>query len=129
MHSPVMTSKLQRCHGHVTSLPMRSPSASGPPRCGQVLSVANQPSFVWYTAIVRPFTTHAFMRPTGSVEVLATSNSVAEGYPTARSAYQLARRLEVETPLIDEVYAFLYEGKNLKDSLRDLTTRSSKAED
>jgi glycerol-3-phosphate dehydrogenase (NAD(P)+) len=62
-------------------------------------------------------------------QVLATSTSVAEGYPTARSAYRLARRLGVETPIIDEVYAFLYEGKNLKDSLRDLTTRSSKAED
>ena len=62
-------------------------------------------------------------------QVLATATSVAEGYPTARSAYRLARRLDVETPIIDEVYAFLYEGKNLKDSLRDLTTRSSKAED
>jgi glycerol-3-phosphate dehydrogenase (NAD(P)+) len=61
--------------------------------------------------------------------VLATSTSVAEGYPTARSAYHLARRLNVETPIIDEVYAFLYEGKSLRDSFRDLTTRSSKAED
>ena len=61
--------------------------------------------------------------------VLATSTSVAEGYPTARSAYQLARRLNVETPIIDEVYAFLYEGKSLRDSFRDLTTRSSKPED
>ena len=61
--------------------------------------------------------------------VLATSTSVAEGYPTARSAYQLARRLKVETPIIDEVYAFLYEGKSLRDSFRDLTTRNSKAED
>lgn len=62
-------------------------------------------------------------------QVLATSTSVAEGYPTARSAFQLARKMGVETPVIDEVYAFLYEGKPLRDSLRDLTTRSSKAED
>lgn len=61
--------------------------------------------------------------------ISASATSVAEGYPTARSAYQLARRLNVETPIIDEVFAMLYEGKNLKDSLRDLTTRSSKAED
>lgn len=61
-------------------------------------------------------------------QVLATSTSVAEGYPTARSAYQLARKMQVETPIIDEVYAMLYEGKDLRDSLRDLTTRSSKAE-
>ena len=61
-------------------------------------------------------------------QILATSTSVAEGYPTARSAYQLARKMHAETPIIDEVYAMLYEGKNLQDSLRDLTTRSSKAE-
>ena len=61
--------------------------------------------------------------------VLATSTSVAEGYPTSRSAYQLARKLDVETPIIDETYALLYESKPLRDSLRDLTTRSSKAED
>jgi glycerol-3-phosphate dehydrogenase (NAD(P)+) len=61
--------------------------------------------------------------------ILATSTSVAEGYPTARSAYQLAQKVKVETPIIDEVYAMLYKGKPLKDSLRDLTTRNSKAED
>lgn len=61
--------------------------------------------------------------------VLATSTSVAEGYPTARSAHQLAKKMGVETPIIREVYAMLYEGKPLRDSLRDLTTRSSKAED
>ena len=61
-------------------------------------------------------------------QILATSTSVAEGYPTARSAYQLARKVEAETPIIDEVYAMLYEGKDLQDSLRDLMTRSSKAE-
>ncbi len=61
-------------------------------------------------------------------EILSTSSSVAEGYPTARSAYQLARKRNLDTPIIDEVYAMLYEGKNLADSLRDLTTRSSKPE-
>ena len=62
-------------------------------------------------------------------QILASGTPLAEGYPTARSAYQLARNLQVETPIIDEVYATLYEGKNLRDSLRDLTTRTSKAED
>jgi glycerol-3-phosphate dehydrogenase (NAD(P)+) len=62
-------------------------------------------------------------------DVLSRSTSVAEGYPTARSAYQLARRLDVETPIIDEVYAMLYEQKDVVDSIRDLTTRSSKRED
>jgi glycerol-3-phosphate dehydrogenase (NAD(P)+) len=61
-------------------------------------------------------------------QILATSH-IVEGYPTARSAYKLARKMDVETPIIDEVHALLYEGKNLRDCLRDLTMRSSKAED
>jgi glycerol-3-phosphate dehydrogenase (NAD(P)+) len=61
-------------------------------------------------------------------DVLRSSTSIAEGYPTARSAYQLARKLDVETPIIDEAYAMLYEQKNLADSLHDLTARSSKPE-
>jgi glycerol-3-phosphate dehydrogenase (NAD(P)+) len=62
-------------------------------------------------------------------KVLAGSITVAEGYPTARSAYRLAQKLNVSTPIIDEVHAVLYEGKNVAQALRDLTTRESKAED
>ena len=54
--------------------------------------------------------------------------SVAEGYPTARSAYQLARRLNLVTPIIDEVHAMLYEGKNVAKAVQDLTRRDSKPE-
>src|SRR5262245_1517360 len=38
-------------------------------------------------------------------QILATTSTIAEGHPTARSAYRLARRLEVETPIIDEIHA------------------------
>ena len=61
--------------------------------------------------------------------ILASSRSVAEGYPTAKSAYQLARRLGVATPIIDEVHAVLYDGKAVGKALQDLITRESKAED
>ena len=61
--------------------------------------------------------------------ILATSVAIAEGYPTARSAYQMAKNLKVVTPIIDEVYALLYEGKNVAKALQDLTSRESKAED
>jgi glycerol-3-phosphate dehydrogenase (NAD(P)+) len=54
--------------------------------------------------------------------------AVAEGYPTARSAYQLARKHGVVTPVIDEVYAMLYEGKNVAQAVRDLMSRDLKAE-
>jgi glycerol-3-phosphate dehydrogenase (NAD(P)+) len=61
--------------------------------------------------------------------LLAGSVSVAEGYPTARSAAQLARKLGVVTPIIEEVHAMLYADKPLPDAVRDLLTRVSKAED
>jgi glycerol-3-phosphate dehydrogenase (NAD(P)+) len=61
--------------------------------------------------------------------ILASRTSVAEGYPTARAAFALARRHQVDTPIIDEVYAMLYENKNAQRALQDLTARSSKAED
>lgn len=54
---------------------------------------------------------------------------LAEGVPTARSAYRLARRLQVETPIIDEVHAMLYEGKDVRRALGDLLSRDTKAED
>ena len=60
--------------------------------------------------------------------ILAQATAVAEGYPTARSARQLARKLNLVTPIIDEVYAVLYEGKNVAQALCDLTSRESRAE-
>ena len=62
-------------------------------------------------------------------DVAASMVAVAEGYPTARSAYQLARRHGVVTPVIDEVYAMLYAGKNVGQAVRDLLARDHKAED
>ncbi|MBI3416434.1 MAG: NAD(P)-dependent glycerol-3-phosphate dehydrogenase [Verrucomicrobia bacterium] len=62
-------------------------------------------------------------------EILAITVTVAEGYPTALSAFQLAARLKVATPIINEVHAMLYSSKNVKEAVRDLTNRDSKAED
>jgi len=62
-------------------------------------------------------------------DILAASVTVAEGYPTAQSAWQLARKKGVTTPILDEVYQLLYEGKNVAKALLDLVSRDSKAED
>lgn len=62
-------------------------------------------------------------------DIAASTLAVAEGYPTARSAYRLARRHKVTTPVIDEVYAMLYEGKDVARAVRDLMARDLKAED
>ena len=62
-------------------------------------------------------------------EIAASMVAVAEGYPTARSAYQLARAKGVVTPVIDEVFAMLYQGKDVSQSVRDLMSRDLKPED
>jgi glycerol-3-phosphate dehydrogenase (NAD(P)+) len=61
--------------------------------------------------------------------IVASMVAVAEGYPTARSARELARKRKGVTPVIDEVYAMLYEGKDVRKAVQDLTARESKAED
>ena len=60
--------------------------------------------------------------------ILRTSATLPEGYPTTRAAWQLARSLDIPTPIIDECYALLYEGKSAAQAVQDLTQRESKAE-
>jgi glycerol-3-phosphate dehydrogenase (NAD(P)+) len=61
--------------------------------------------------------------------ILRETISVVEGYPTTRAARQLAHRLGVTSPIIDEVHAMLYEAKSPREAVRDLMTRELKAED
>ena len=61
--------------------------------------------------------------------IVASHPKLAEGYPTARSAHRLAKEKKVATPIIDEVHAMLYVGKNPKLAVRDLISRAFKAED
>lgn len=66
----------------------------------------------------------------GSVaEILAGSVSAVEGYPTTQSAWALARRMQVDAPITSEVYAMLYEGKDVRQAVHDLLSRDSKVED
>ena len=62
-------------------------------------------------------------------DIVSSMTAVAEGYPTARSARELARSHRVETPIVEEVYAMLYEGKDVRQAVQDLMARESKAED
>ncbi len=54
--------------------------------------------------------------------------TVAEGIPTARSAFECARKLGVETPIIDQVYAVLHEGKAPAQAMQELLGRDQKSE-
>ena len=62
-------------------------------------------------------------------DILASTITVAEGYPTALAAHKLARKLRVSTPIIDEVHAMLYEEKDIHKAVRDLMSRAMKQED
>jgi len=61
-------------------------------------------------------------------QIAARSPSVAEGVPTAKSAFECARRLNIETPIIDQVYSVVYEGKGPAQALQELLGRDQKAE-
>jgi glycerol-3-phosphate dehydrogenase (NAD(P)+) len=60
--------------------------------------------------------------------IAASMRAVAEGYPTARSAYHLACSHGVDAPVIAEVHAMLYQGKNVSEAVRDLLSRDAKPE-
>jgi glycerol-3-phosphate dehydrogenase (NAD(P)+) len=53
---------------------------------------------------------------------------VAEGVKTTLSAYQLAKKLSVETPIIEQMYLILFENKDPRAAVSDLMQRSLKAE-
>ena len=61
-------------------------------------------------------------------EITSSMKTVAEGIPTTKSAFECARRLGIETPIIDQVYAVLYESKPPPQALQDLLERDQKAE-
>ncbi|NLT72209.1 MAG: NAD(P)-dependent glycerol-3-phosphate dehydrogenase [Verrucomicrobiaceae bacterium] len=61
-------------------------------------------------------------------EAIATMNQVAEGVPNAKNVYELAHKLGVRTPLIDQAYAVLYENKLPAAALRELLERDPRSE-
>ena len=60
--------------------------------------------------------------------ILDSMTMIAEGVPTARSAWQQARKLGIETPVIDGVYSVLYENADPRRAMMDLLGRSPKPE-
>lgn len=61
-------------------------------------------------------------------QILAGTQMVAEGIPTSKSAYECARRLNVDTPIIDQTYSVIYEGKRPDQAMQELLGRDQKAE-
>lgn len=61
-------------------------------------------------------------------EIVAQMNMVAEGVKTSKAVVDLARGVDVETPIVDEVVAALYEDKPAAEILYDLMHREVKPE-
>jgi glycerol-3-phosphate dehydrogenase (NAD(P)+) len=61
-------------------------------------------------------------------QIAAGTHMVAEGVPTAKSAYECARKLNIETPIIDQVYSILHEDKRPDQALQELLGRNQKSE-
>jgi glycerol-3-phosphate dehydrogenase (NAD(P)+) len=61
-------------------------------------------------------------------DVLSALGHVAEGVRTAKSVHDLARRLDVDLPICNEVYRVLYEGKSPQRAVEDVLTRPLKRE-
>ncbi len=61
-------------------------------------------------------------------DVLAGMQMVAEGVKTTLSAYQLAKKLGVDVPIIEQMYLVLYRDKDPRQAVTDLMSRDLKAE-
>ena len=61
-------------------------------------------------------------------QISASTHMVAEGIPTAKSAYECARKLQIETPIIDQIYSVVHESKRPADAMQELLARDQKAE-
>jgi len=61
-------------------------------------------------------------------EILREMTMVAEGVRTAKSAYELSRREQVEMPITEGVYRILYEQRDPREELAGLMARSPRPE-
>lgn len=61
-------------------------------------------------------------------EITASTPMIAEGVRNTRSLYTLSKQLEVEMPIVEQMYEVLYAGKNPAEAAQDLMHRSLKAE-
>jgi glycerol-3-phosphate dehydrogenase (NAD(P)+) len=61
-----------------------------------------------------------------ALKVMSHERKLVEGYYTTRSAYQLVREQDVDAPIIKAVYGVLYLGKDPREAMRGLMSRSLK---
>jgi glycerol-3-phosphate dehydrogenase (NAD(P)+) len=85
------------------------------------------------TTCISPYSRNRFIgeqigkgRPLKKAE--SRMQMVAEGVPTAKSAYALSIKYKVDMPITRQVYAVLYKGKSPQKAVKDLMERERKEE-
>ena len=61
-------------------------------------------------------------------QILSEMEMVAEGVKTTQSVHDLVLRMNVEMPILDQVYQILYKNKECSSAVTDLLTRELKVE-
>ncbi len=61
-------------------------------------------------------------------QIISSTKTVAEGVPTTKSAFECARQLDIETPIIDQIFSILYQNKKPAEALEELLARDQKSE-
>jgi len=61
-------------------------------------------------------------------EICRNMQMVAEGVPTAKSAYALSLKYKIDMPIIKEIYLLLYKNKSPRQAVNDLMSRRNKEE-
>lgn len=61
-------------------------------------------------------------------DIVSEMQMVAEGVKTTKSGYELARKMGIEMPILEQVYAILYQDKKCDNAVRDLLRRELKVE-
>lgn len=61
-------------------------------------------------------------------ETLSEIKMVTEGITSCSAAYELAKKMNVDMPIVNEAYAVLYENKNPREAVLELMIRDKKEE-
>lgn len=61
-------------------------------------------------------------------DILSNMKTVAEGIATSKSAFELAKKYNVEMPIVEQIYMVINGGKKPVDAVKELMTRNPKSE-
>lgn len=71
---------------------------------------------------------HGLTKGQSLAEILNHLNAVAEGVKTTAVVYELAKKKEIDMPIVNQVFSLLYENKSPEEALNALMSRKLKAE-